>query len=78
MRDPFPLVCQLGDELERRRDGWQKAKALVLLVALSGDWNLGACQLADALGIPPHLQEEIRLEALRHLAEGKIVYPQAA
>ena len=41
-------------------------------------WNLGASQLCDALGIPPHLQEEIRLEGIRHVSEGKIIYPQAA
>lgn len=89
MNDPFPIVCQLGDEMQKRRDGWQKVKALLLMThmaALASNtlaetgidaWSLGASQLADALGVPPELQEQTRLEGLRHHAEGRIVYPVA-
>lgn len=62
MRDPFPVVCKLGDRLQRERTGWRDAKALVLLVARAGDWNGASC-LADALGIPPAEQEAIYREA---------------
>lgn len=58
----FPIVCQLGDMLQAReragRHGWRDAKALVVLVAESGDWNGASC-LADALGIGPERQEVI-------------------
>ena len=89
MNDPFPIVCDLGKEFQRRRDGWQKAKALLLLThlaALASDtlaetgidaWNLGASQLADAFGIPPEFQEQTRLEGLRHHREGRAAYPVA-
>lgn len=62
MRDPFPVVCNLGDRLQRERTGWRDAKALVLLVARAGDWNGASC-LADALGIPPPEQERLYREA---------------
>lgn len=70
MRDPFPLVCRLGERLP-----WSEQKALVLLVAISGPWEAGACQLADALGIGPVEQEAIRAEALQHRAAGLLNYP---
>lgn len=62
MNDAFPIVCQLGAELDKRRDGWQKQKALVLLVALAGPWD-AAAQLAAALGVPEDLQEAIYRES---------------
>lgn len=66
MRDPFPIVCRLGDALDRdQRTGWATKKALILLVAVHGDWN-GAAALADALGVHPEEQEKIHQEALDH------------
>ena len=57
MRDPFPIVCKLGERLQ-----WRDQKALVLLVAMHGPWE-AAGQLADALGVGPDLQEQVYREA---------------
>ena len=62
MRDPFPVVAMLGDRLLRERTGQRDVKGLVLLVARAGDWNGASC-LADALGVPPDVQEKWYVEA---------------
>lgn len=58
MREPFPVVCLLGDRLRKERTGWRDMKALVLLVAQEGDWT-GAAALAEALGLSPDQTESI-------------------
>jgi hypothetical protein len=58
MREAFPIVCALGDRFRKERMGLRDAKALVVLVAETGDWN-GASSLADALGFSPDYQERI-------------------
>lgn len=67
VRDPLPIVCKLGDRLH-----WRDQKALVLLVAMNGDWSGGACQLADALGIPDTVQEELYRESQTKRAEAHL------
>lgn len=62
MRDPLPIVMQLGDRLAREPTGHRDRKALVLLVARSGDWN-GAAALCDAFGIDDRTIENVYYEA---------------
>lgn len=61
MRDPFAVVCMIGNRLQQAQHGWRDAKALVMVVALEGDWN-GAAALASALGIGEERQEAIYRE----------------
>jgi len=74
VRDPFPIVCKLGDRLQGERTGWRDVKALVLLVARAGDWN-GASALAEALGVSPDAQEQIYREAQQPPAGGATPAP---
>lgn len=66
MRDPFPIVCTLGDRFRREATGVRDAKALVLLVARSGPaeqaWS-GAQELAEALGFGEDYIERMFYEA---------------
>lgn len=66
MRDPFPIVCDLGDRFRREATGLRDAKALVLLVAGSGPaeraWP-GAQELAEALGFGEDYIERMFVEA---------------
>jgi hypothetical protein len=62
MQDPLPIVMQFADRLRRERHGWRDTKALILLVARSGDWN-GAAALCDAFGLDDRTIERLHREA---------------
>lgn len=66
MRDPFPIVCALGDRFRREPTGLRDAKALVLLVAQAGSpeavWP-AAQDLAAALGFAEDYIERMFREA---------------
>lgn len=66
MRDPFPIVCALGERFKREATGLRDAKALVLLVARAGDpetaWPC-AHDLAVALGFSEDYIERMLYEA---------------
>jgi hypothetical protein len=59
----------LGDRLSRERTGKRDVKGLVMLVAEAGDWNGASC-LADALGVPPDVQEQWYAEAYSTTSNG--------
>ena len=63
MRDPLAVLSR-RDAVARTLP-WAEQKAMVLLVAMHGDWN-GASQLADALGV-----DEVAQEAIYHEAQSK-------
>ena len=62
MQDPLPIVLQFADRIKKERNGWRDTKALILLVARTGDWN-GAAALCDAFGLDDHRIEAIHREA---------------
>lgn len=62
MQDPLPIVLMLADRIKKSRTGWRDTKALILLVARTGDWN-GAAALCDAFGLDDLAAERMYREA---------------